>query len=723
MAFPSGNRDDKKRKDTMRNSSPLKKPRVTEEATTGNFKGKWRQTTDDENYEQKPLLDRAARKEAAEIRKMNRRPNYELEKNVVVMWEKLRVRNIEDAERSRLVSSILSKIKGKLLELAVSHTSSRILQACVKHCNNEERAAIFEELRPHCVALARNTYAHHLVNKMLDSANKEQRQQILSQFHGQTLAFLRHPSASQVLEHSYQLANGTEKAALVSEFYSPEFRIFKGIATQGKGRLVDILADSPQSKKRAILEHMALALQPILEKGIVDHSIVHRALDEFLVVAPQSMGRDVVEHLAGPLLLRMLHTRSGALVACKCVAAGSAKERKKIVKGFKEHVAKVARDDHGHLVLLQILEVIDDTLLVRKTILSEVVKEVLPLSLHKYGSRIFLHLLAPHVRRYFPADVISVLQSNVGSAGKETKATASADEENGTNKTEEENKEEDEEEGGLVGASKKDPEVRRWELLHDSKLDAELTAVCTTNTGELLRSQFGTDVIYEVASGGVGGVLWKSMAASLPAVHQAIADLAALPRPEALPSEIDSNNGGKITTKSKKRKKVVGEVANAEDDSDPKEKAATEGSEAKEKELHVLDDFFANRTIRRLVQDAPLPPEETGAKPFAAVLWERALSGRCHLWANGHGAKVVVAVAKSSHEPTRKAAMAELRPLVKSGTLSCVQQWLPLELLQQEENTSMVVEKRKAPKKAVVKENIGEGKESKKIKKVKKTAG
>lgn len=39
----------------------------------------------------------------------------------------------------------------------------------------------------------------------------------------------------------------------------------------------------------------------------------------------QSLISDVVEQLAGTLLVRMLHTRDGARVASLCVAAGSAK--------------------------------------------------------------------------------------------------------------------------------------------------------------------------------------------------------------------------------------------------------------------------------------------------------------------------------------------------------------------------------------------------------------
>lgn len=43
------------------------------------------------------------------------------------------------------------------------------LQTCVKYCSEAERDAVFEELRPHFLTLARSTYAVHLVKKMLDS--------------------------------------------------------------------------------------------------------------------------------------------------------------------------------------------------------------------------------------------------------------------------------------------------------------------------------------------------------------------------------------------------------------------------------------------------------------------------------------------------------------------------------------------------------------------------
>lgn len=50
-------------------------------------------------------------------------------------------------------------------------------------------------------------------------------------------------------------------------------------------RLLEFFTSESAAKKRAVLEHMTLALQPILEKGIVDHTIIHRAIVEYLSVS------------------------------------------------------------------------------------------------------------------------------------------------------------------------------------------------------------------------------------------------------------------------------------------------------------------------------------------------------------------------------------------------------------------------------------------------------
>lgn len=330
---------------------------------------------------------------------------------LTLLWEKSRQRNLEPEKRAKLITEMLQLMDGKMLAMARSHTASRVLQMCVKHGTAAERAKVFAELRPHCLEMAQNVYAHHLVNRMLDTATKEHKAQILAQFRGKVVALLRHPVASAVIDHLYHEVSGAQRSQLASEFFSGEFRLFPTSAPTlpGQGRLAEYLQTLNAQKRASVIEHLALALQPILEKGIVDHAIVHRVTLDYLMNSGPRAVRDTVEQLSGPLVLRMAHTRDGARVAAACAAAGGAKERKKIVKSLKGHVAKLALDENGHLLLLRLLDVMDDTKLLGKTLVPELVKGLKDLVQDKNGRRVLLHLAHPRCARYLPADVIAAL--------------------------------------------------------------------------------------------------------------------------------------------------------------------------------------------------------------------------------------------------------------------------------------------------------------------------
>lgn len=61
---------------------------------------------------------------------------------------------------------------------------------------------------------------------------------------------------------------------------------------------------------------------------------VRRLIAEYLIHAPASSVEDAIETLAGPNLLRMVHSRHGAAAAAAVLAYGSPKDRKKTVKAF-----------------------------------------------------------------------------------------------------------------------------------------------------------------------------------------------------------------------------------------------------------------------------------------------------------------------------------------------------------------------------------------------------
>ncbi|XP_073145377.1 pumilio homolog 24 [Henckelia pumila] len=460
-------------------------------------------------------------KELAEARKKKRKKHYTLQQELAVLWEKMRRRNIAEEDRSMLVSEALKKMKGKISEIASSHVSSRVLQSCVKHCTQDERTAVFVELRPCIISLATNTYAVHLVIKMLDNATKEQLADIISALHNHVAAFLRHMVGSLVIEHAYKLGNTTQKQVLLSELYSAELQLFKDLVTGKETRLVDVISNL-QLQKPSVLRHMTSVLQPILEKGIIDHSIVHKALMEYLSIADKSSAADIIQQLSALDLVRMIHTKDGARLGILCIKHGSAKERKKIIKGFKGHIDKIARDKFGSMVLVSIFSIVDDTKLVSKTIIRELEGNLKELLLHQDGRRPLLQLLHPNSTQYFSPDYLTSLGLSIPSLSNKGElhgSEAVADDGNNEDANIPLN------EGG-----KKDSFKRRQELLVDSGLAEKLIDACHEMAGELLRSKSRNDVIYEVITGGADGILHPNLNEKLGSLHESIASVAAQPK-------------------------------------------------------------------------------------------------------------------------------------------------------------------------------------------------
>ncbi|GLT45729.1 hypothetical protein SLA2020_195390 [Shorea laevis] len=569
--------------------------------------------------EDKALTKRERRlraKQLAEERKKKRKQHYTLEQELASLWEKMRRRNIAKEERSNLISEALQKMKGKIPEIAGSHVSSRVLQTCVKYCSPTERDAVFEELRPHFLSLACNTYAVHLVKKMLDNASKTQLAGVISYLHGHVASLLRHMVGSVVIEHAYQIANATQKQELLLELYSTELQLFKDLTSTKESRLEDVISKLGL-QKGSVLRHMSSVIQPILEKGIVDHSIIHRLLIEYLSMADKSSAADIIQQLSGPLLVRMIHTREGSRIGMVCLKHGTAKERKKIIKGMKGHISKIAHDQYGCMVLICIVSVVDDTKLVTKIVIREIQTVLRELVLDKSGRCLLLQLLHPNCSRYLNPDDLAALNLSIPSLSAEAESVTKSEKE--SQRDEGSGKEDAESDGAGTATEsvdknseggKKDPSLRRRELLVNSGLAESLVDICIESAGELLRSNFGKEIIYEVVTGGSGGILHPTLDEKLKNLHEAIASLAAEPKSE-----------------------------------EPEEE-------------HVLENFHSSRTIRKLVLDCP---------EFASTLWKKAFEGNCELWAQGHSSKVVCAFWESSDSKVHKLVEKKLRPLIDGG--------------------------------------------------------
>ena len=77
-----------------------------------------------------------------------------------------------------------------------------------------------------------------------------------------------------------------------------------------------------------------------------------------------------------------------------------------MLKALKGYVSRAACDPYGCLLLCVAVETIDDTVLLRKTILSELLAELPTLACHAHGSLPLLAVLAPRAKRYFTPEQV-----------------------------------------------------------------------------------------------------------------------------------------------------------------------------------------------------------------------------------------------------------------------------------------------------------------------------
>ncbi|XP_048626475.1 pumilio homolog 24-like, partial [Brassica napus] len=99
------------------------------------------------------------------------------------------------------------------------------------------------------------------------------------------------------------------------------------------------------------------------------------------------------------------------------------------------------------------------------------------------------------------------------------------------------------EENVTIAGSKKDPLLRRQELLVKSGLAERLIDVCVENAEEFLKSNFAKEVMYEVAVGGCDGILLPTLSENLRELYQAIASVAAEPKPEESEKKFTAHPG------------------------------------------------------------------------------------------------------------------------------------------------------------------------------------
>ncbi|GFT55175.1 pumilio homolog 3, partial [Nephila pilipes] len=207
---------------------------------------------------------------------------------------------------------------------------------------------LFLILEDDIIPLSRSKYGKFFIEKVLRYGTKEQKGVVMKAFHGKIVQLIKHTEAAEVVELAFnECANGAQRFEFVQEFFDPTYKYFKNNEVSSLGELLE----KQPEKKASIIKYMKEELVKVLNKSVIKHSIVHHILWLFMRYADNASKSEVIESVRD-IVHEILHTKDGSRVGMHCVWYGTAKDRKVIVKCMKTFVAKIAMEEHGHMVLL-----------------------------------------------------------------------------------------------------------------------------------------------------------------------------------------------------------------------------------------------------------------------------------------------------------------------------------------------------------------------------------
>ncbi|KAK5990952.1 Pumilio-like protein [Cladobotryum mycophilum] len=404
------------------------------------------------------------------------------------IWERLRLKShVPKDERQTLVNELYGIITGRVRDFVLKHDAVRAVQTAIKYSNPDQRKQIAKELEGTYAQLAEGRYAKFLIGKLLVHNDDEIRDLIIPNFYGKVRKLINHAEGSWILDDIYRtVATKEQKAMLLREWYGPEFSL-KELTKDVKpiSDLKPILHDEP-SKRGPIMKSLIDMINSLIQKKMTGFTMLHDAMLQYYLNT-QPGTEDFTEFIelvkgdeSGDLLKNLAFTRSGARLVCLLLAYGTAKDRKVLLKAYKDTIMLMSGDQYAHLVILAAYDVIDDTKLTSKSIFPEILGEkedeiaqnIVAAANNTYARITLLYLFQGTSKSLFPASHAYDLEvlKEVHEIRKST--------------------------------SKKDADIRRNELL--VTLSPSLVAAIAVMSPDMTLTAFGCQFVADVLLSGTG---------------------------------------------------------------------------------------------------------------------------------------------------------------------------------------------------------------------------
>lgn len=323
-------------------------------------------------------------------------------------------------ERKQLVDELFSIITGRIKEFVLKHDATRAVQTAIKYSTVAQKKQITKELQGTYAQLAESRYAKFLIAKLVVQADNEVKDIIIPEFYGRVRKMINHPEASWILDDIYrQIATKEQKAIILREWYGPEFALLERNKDEKPTSELSVILENSPSKRATIMKSLNDMINSLVQKKMTGFTMLHDAmLQYFLNTKPGTEEYNMFLEMikddeTGDLLKNMAFTRSGSRLVALLLAHGSSKDRRNLLKAYKDNFVLMSGDPFAHIVILTAFDVIDDTKMTSKAVFPELIgddkekatENIIVSTINPFARATLLYLLEGQSRALFPSSM------------------------------------------------------------------------------------------------------------------------------------------------------------------------------------------------------------------------------------------------------------------------------------------------------------------------------
>ncbi|XP_049868782.1 protein penguin [Pectinophora gossypiella] len=387
----------------------------------GNFKGKPNFSKDNKftkgenGTEEKPKWSEM-KKEKKQLRIVRRKAKataevFEISHKAKLLSAQIQRKVVKPEFKLASCKELHKLLKGQYKSIALTHDLSRVIQVLLKHGPEDVKNEISEELLDIMVQMVQSKYAQHAVKRILKYGTDFIRHEVIKKFYGHIVSLAAHTISAPVLDFAYgEFATKKEKIHMQQEFYG---EIYKNTKDDKVKTLSDAYKGSPEMKA-AILQSCKANVQRILDKNLHDGELLHSVLYDYIRECSPEDRVELVSTLS-PLIVPLSNSLPGVNTACMCVWLGTNKDKKTILKVVKEHAVPLSKHKTGYRLLITIFDSVDDTVLVKKAIVSTLANNLQDIAKDHWGNMTLHWLVKPKDPTIFHPSFIKFLEEGAKS--------------------------------------------------------------------------------------------------------------------------------------------------------------------------------------------------------------------------------------------------------------------------------------------------------------------